>query len=61
MPSKSRAQHNLMEAVAHDPKVAKKTGIPQSVGEEFAQADKGKKFTKAAPKAAPKAKPKKAK
>lgn len=43
MPSKSKAQHNLMEAVAHDPKFAKKTGIPQSVGKEFAEADKGKK------------------
>jgi len=44
MPSKSKAQHRLMEAVAHDPKFAKKAGIPQSVGKEFAEADKGKKF-----------------
>jgi hypothetical protein len=28
-----------MEAVAHDPEVAKKTGIPQSVGKEFVNAD----------------------
>ena len=42
MPSKSAAQHNLMEAVAHDPKFAKKAGIPQSVGKEFAAADKAK-------------------
>jgi len=44
MPSKSKAQHNLMEAVAHSPKFAKKVGIPQKVGKDFAQADKGKKF-----------------
>lgn len=42
MPSKSRKQHNLMEAVAHDPGFAKRVGIPQSVGEDFAEADKGK-------------------
>jgi len=33
-----------MEAVAHSPKFAKKVGIPQKVGKEFADADKGKKF-----------------
>jgi hypothetical protein len=44
MPSKSKAQHNLMEAVAHSPKFAKKVGIPQTVGKDFAAADKGKKF-----------------
>lgn len=47
MPSKSKAQHNLMEAVAHNPAFAKKKGIPQSVGQEFVAADTGKaKFTK---------------
>jgi len=46
MPSKSKAQHNLMEAVAHNPKFAKKVGIPTKVGKEFASADKGKKFAK---------------
>lgn len=40
MPSKSKAQHDLMEAVAHDPAFARKAGIPQSVGEEFSEADK---------------------
>jgi len=40
MPSKSLAQHNLMAAVANNPQFAKKTGIPQSVGKEFTQADK---------------------
>lgn len=44
MPSKSKKQHNLMEAVAHNPAFAKKVGIPQSVGKEFAAADKGKSF-----------------
>ena len=33
-----------MEAVAHSPSFAKKVGIKQSVGKEFAKADKGKKF-----------------
>ena len=44
MPSKSKAQHNLMAAVAHNKAFAKKVGIPQSVGKEFNDADKGKKF-----------------
>lgn len=35
-----------MEAVAHSPKFAKKSGVPQKVGKEFASADKGKKFNK---------------
>ena len=46
MPSKSKKQHNLMEAVAHSSAFAKKVGIPQSVGKEFAAADKGKSFKK---------------
>ena len=33
-----------MAMVAHDPKAAKRLGIPQSVGKEFTAADKGKKF-----------------
>jgi hypothetical protein len=44
MPSKSKAQHNLMAAVANNPAFAKKVGIKKSVGEEFMKADKGKKF-----------------
>ena len=44
MPSASKKQHNLMEAVAHNPAFAKKVGIKQSVGKEFAAADKGKSF-----------------
>jgi hypothetical protein len=35
-----------MEAVAHSPKFAKKAGVPQSVGKDFAEADKGKTFRK---------------
>ena len=44
MPSTSKKQHNLMEAVAHSPTFAKKVGIKQSIGKDFAAADKGKKF-----------------
>lgn len=44
MPSKSPAQHRLMEAAAHDPQFAKKVGVPQSVGKEFVMADMGRKF-----------------
>ena len=44
MPSKSRAQHNLMAMVANDPKAAKRVGIPQSVGRDYVEADKGRKF-----------------
>ena len=44
MPSKSKKQHNLMAAVASNPKFAKKVGIPQSVGEDYVEADKGRKF-----------------
>jgi hypothetical protein len=44
MPSKSKAQHNLMAMVANDPAAAKRMGIPQSVGSEFMKADKGRRF-----------------
>jgi len=46
MPSSSKAQHNFMAAVAHNPKFAKKAGVPQSVGKDFSEADKGRKFSK---------------
>jgi hypothetical protein len=46
MPSTSKKQHNFMAAVANNPKFAKKAGVPQSVGKDFADADKGKKFGK---------------
>ena len=44
MPSTSKKQHNFMAAVANNPSFAKKVGVPQSVGKEFNQADKGRKF-----------------
>ena len=44
MPSVSKKQHNFMAAVAKNPAFAKKAGVPQSVGEDFLTADKGKKF-----------------
>jgi hypothetical protein len=44
MPSSSKKQHNFMEAIAHSPSFAKKAGVPQSVGKDFAKADKGHKF-----------------
>ena len=46
MPSHSKKQHNFMEAVAHSPAFAKKVGVPQSVGKDFAAADKGRNFVK---------------
>lgn len=50
MPSVSAKQHKFMEMIAHDPEAAKRAGIPQSVGKDFAEADKGKKFAGTAPK-----------
>ncbi len=44
MPSTSQKQHNLMAMVANNPAKAKELGIPQKVGKEFTQADKGLKF-----------------
>ena len=35
-----------MAAVAHNPEFAKKVGVPMSVGKDFSQADKGRKFSK---------------
>ena len=46
MPSHSAKQHKFMEAVAHNPSFAKKAGVPQSVGKDFSEADKGRKFFK---------------
>lgn len=39
MPSTSDKQHKFMEAVAHSSKFAKKAGVPQEVGKDFAKAD----------------------
>ena len=44
MPSISKKQHNFMAAIANNPKFAKKVGVPQSVGKDFSNADKGKTF-----------------
>jgi hypothetical protein len=44
MPSTSKKQHNFMAMIANDPKKAKQLGVPQSVGKDFTEADKGKKF-----------------
>ncbi len=41
MPSKSPAQARLMAAAAHNPKFAKKAGVPPGVAKEFNAADKG--------------------
>ena len=46
MPSTSKKQHNFMAAVANNASFAKKAGVPQSVGKDFADADKGSKFGK---------------
>jgi hypothetical protein len=46
MPSKSWKQHKLMTAVEHSPEFAKKVGIPQSVGRDFAKADNRAGITK---------------
>ena len=44
MPSKSTKQHKFMAAVANNPSFAKKVKVPQSVGQDFSKADKGKTF-----------------
>ena len=46
MPSKSPEQKKFMQAVANNPKFAKKVGVPQSVGKDFSTADKNRKFSK---------------
>ncbi len=48
MPSKSPAQARMMAAAAHDPAFAKKVGVPQSVAQDYNQADKGGKMLKQA-------------
>lgn len=39
MPSKSPSQARLMATAAHDPKFAKRVGVPRVVAQEFNQAD----------------------
>jgi hypothetical protein len=38
----------MMAAAAHDPAFAKKVGVPQSVAQDYNQADKGGKMLKQA-------------
>lgn len=49
MPSSTPKQHRLMAAVANNPAVSKKTGVPQSVGQDFMAADAGTALAKASP------------
>jgi hypothetical protein len=44
MPATSLKQKKLMDAVAHSPAFAKKTGIPTSVAKDFSESSKGMKF-----------------
>lgn len=39
MPSKSKKQARMMAGAAHNPKFAKKVGVPLSVAKEFNAAD----------------------
>jgi hypothetical protein len=57
MPSTSKKQHNFMAAVANNPSFAKKVGVPQSVGKDFSNADKGKTFKRGGDMATKKANP----
>ena len=41
MPSSSPKQARFMALMAHNPKAAKKAGIPQKVAKEFNKADAG--------------------
>ena len=44
MPATSEKQKRLMDAAAHNPKFAKKVGIPSKVAKEFSKESKGLKF-----------------
>ena len=41
MPAKSAKQERFMQAVANNPKFAKKVGVSQSVGREFTKSEGG--------------------
>jgi hypothetical protein len=47
MPSVSAKQERFMQAVAHNPKFAKKVGVPTSVGKEFTKSGGGMAESKA--------------
>jgi len=42
MPAKSKKQEKFMQAVANNPKFAKKVGVKQAVGKEFVKKGKRK-------------------
>lgn len=42
MPSKSKKQHNLMAAAAHNKEFADRVGVPQEVARKFIEEDKKK-------------------
>jgi len=44
MPAVSAKQKKFMDAAAHNPKFAKKAGIPTDVAQEYSAASKGQKF-----------------
>ena len=44
MPAKSKKQEKFMQAVANNPKFAKKVGVPTKVGKEFTKETKVKKY-----------------
>ena len=44
MPAVSAKQKRFMDAAAHNPKFAKKAGVPTDVAQEFSAASKGQKF-----------------
>ena len=46
MPAKSEAQKRLMDSAAHNPKFAKKVGVPSKVAKDFSEASIGMKFKK---------------
>ena len=46
MPSKTPKQARTMRAAAHDPELAKKLKLPQSVARDFVKADQKKRKAK---------------
>jgi hypothetical protein len=44
VPAKSKKQERFMQAVANNPKFAKKVGVPTKVGKEFTKETKVKKY-----------------
>ena len=42
MPAKSKKHEKFMQAVANNPKFAKKVGVPTKVGKEFTKKPKSK-------------------